>query len=275
MQELLASREGAERLDQVIGTGLLCGFDFDGTLTPIVERPEDVRMPAVILAELVTLQRLAPVAIITGRAIGDVRPRLGFEPDFLIGNHGLEGVPGARLSAAADQHRAACAAWRKQIESLLAAEYPDPGVQVEDKRFSLSLHYRHAQAPERAASQLENLLARLEPRPRIVGGKCVFNLVPQDSVDKGDALIAVMEAAGARTAIYVGDDITDEDVFRLSDGNLLSVRVERADNSSAPFYVSSFADVPRLLQTLSQKLAAFGASNWLMQSRQLGWTRNR
>lgn len=263
MQDLLNSTAGSQQLDRLVRKRLLCAFDFDGTLAPIVSKPEAARLPAHIKTELLELQRFAPVAIITGRALDDIRPRLEFEPDFLIGNHGIEGLPGADSAAAAERHLSVCAAWRKQLETLLAAEYPDPGVQVEDKRFSLSVHFRHAQAAERAQADLQPLLMSLKPTPRVVGGKCVFNLMPEDSGNKGTGMVTLIEETGASGAIYVGDDVTDEDVFNVQRDDLLSVRVQELSTSAADFFVPDLDDMPLLLQSLTKRLAAQGARNWL------------
>lgn len=264
MQNLFSSSEGLQRLERLAGQRLLCAFDFDGTLAPIVSKPEDAQLPSSLRRQLLALQLHAPLAIITGRALADITPRLGFAPDFLIGNHGLEGLPGERAAATAAYQRSVCAGWRVQLDALLAADYPDPGVQVEDKRYSLSVHYRHAQAAERAHHDLEPLLASLEPAPRLVGGKCVFNLMPPDAGDKGSALLQLVEEIGAEGALYAGDDVTDEDVFRLTRDDLLAVRVEVSETSAAPFFVPRFEDVPQLLQLLCERLAAHRARNWRM-----------
>ena len=223
----------------------------------------EIVLPDATRALLLALQRHAPVAIITGRAVADIQPRLGFVPDLLVGNHGLEGVPGARAATAAEYHRSVCAQWRHQLERLLAAEYPDPGVQVEDKRYSLSVHYRHAQAAERAQADLEPLLAGLDPAPRLVAGKCVFNLMPPGAGHKGTALEQLIEEVDARAAIYVGDDVTDEDAFRVQRQELLSVRVEHSAASAAPYFLQHIDEMAQLLQMLNERLAACGARNWL------------
>lgn len=265
MLHLLNTREGMQRLDQAIGQGLLCAFDFDGTLAPIVEQPQDARLPEPTRDQLLALQRHAPVAIITGRALADITPRLGFVPDLLIGNHGLEGVPGARAIAEAEHHRAVCTGWRMQLDKLLAAEYPDPGVQIEDKQYSLSVHYRHAQAAARAEDDLGPLLATLDPAPRLVAGKCVFNLMPPGAGNKGSALERTMEEISGRQAIYVGDDVTDEDVFRMERAEWLSVRIEPSKTSAAPYFLQHIGETPDLLRALIERLAACGACNWLAQ----------
>lgn len=265
MKHLFSTPEGMQSLDVFTAQRLLCAFDFDGTLAPIVERPQDARLPEPARAVLLELQRHAPVAIITGRAVADIAPRLGFRPDLLVGNHGMEGVPGAQAAAAAEYHRSVCAAWRAQLARLLAEAYPDPGVMVEDKCYSLSLHYRHARMPEQAKVDLEPLLAGLDPAPRLVAGKCVFNLMPPGAGNKGTALVQLIDETGADAALFVGDDVTDEDAFKVRDRQVLAVRVEASEHSAAPFFLRRMDEMMQLLQELRGRLAARGARNWLEQ----------
>lgn len=258
---LLFSETGRQRLDEVARPGLLCAFDFDGTLAPIVAQPEHARLPDEIRWHLLTLSDYAPIAIITGRSLTDIRGRLGFEPDFIIGNHGLEGVPG--WEADAGRHQALCIGWRAQLARALDAGGHDPAIRVEDKGYSLSVHYRQARDGEDAAMRLARLFAVLEPLPRVVSGKYVYNLLPQDAAHKGKALEQLMKICGARRALYVGDDVTDEDAFRLPRHEVLSVRIEHAPQSAAEFHLAQPQDVPRLLSELTERLRTGGAENWV------------
>lgn len=245
----LFSEAGRQRLQHIVRPGVLCVFDFDGTLVPITDRPEAARLPQDAIERLQALSVYAPVAILTGRSVADIRQRLGFEPIYVVGNHGLEGVPGWQPPL--EEHAAYCHGWRQVLESALAdhARY-DPNIWIEDKRYSLSVHYRAARDLPQAASRLETLFARLAPAPRVVAGKAVFNLLPQDGADKGKALEQLMIADAAASAIYIGDDITDEDVFRLRRPDVLTVRVEPAVDSEAEFFVDAHADVASILDEL-------------------------
>lgn len=249
----LFSDQGLKRLDEMVRPGLLCAFDFDGTLAPIVKLPQDARLPDDVRQRLLSLSEYAPIAIITGRSVADISQRLDFEPEFVIGNHGLEGVPG--MEARLAQHEALCARWREQLEAALREYAPDPGIQVEDKQFSLSLHYRLAQNPDDAARRLERAISVLTPPPRVVAGKCVYNLVAEDALNKGTALVQLMEITRASSAIYVGDDVTDEDVFRLKRDDVLSVRIEHAAHSAAPFFLPNREDINQLLDQLIARLS--------------------
>ena len=249
----LFSDAGMRRLDAIVRPGLLCAFDFDGTLSPIVAQPDQARLPPEVLQRLLELSGYAPLAIVTGRAVADIAPRLGFDPDYLVGNHGLEGIPG--WQARTDAYAAQCHGWKEMLSAALqdSSRY-DSGIAMEDKRYSLSVHYRHARDPVRAEAQLQELFARLEPPPRIVAGKYVFNVVPQDGADKGAALEELMRASEASGVIYVGDDVTDEDVFRLKRDDLLSVRIEQSENSDADFFVHDWQGILQLLDELLARL---------------------
>lgn len=258
----LFSDAGRQRLAEIARAGLLCAFDFDGTLAPIMQRPEQVRLPDAVREKLLHLSAHAPVAIITGRALDDIRGLLDFTPAFVVGNHGMEGVPGWEARAAV--HERHCAAWKSQLSRHLEAAPHIEGISIEDKRYSLSVHYRAAPDPELAAAFLDEVCSSLEPRPRLVAGKCIVSLVGEDAWHKGNALEALMEMAGAASAIYAGDDVTDEDVFRIKRPELLSVRVERSVASAADFFVPHAQDMERLLDDLIARLAACGARNWLL-----------
>lgn len=253
---------GVGHLDDMAGERMLCAFDFDGTLAPIVTQPEHARTPLPVLQRLSELERHAPIAVITGRSIADIGDRLGFAPDFLIGNHGMEGAPGMEAHAA--QHAAQCRQWKSVLELMLCnSDQFDPNIWIEDKTYSLSLHYRLARDQQAAESRLRQALERLQPAPRIVGGKCVFNVLPQDALDKGRALEALMQACQARYALYVGDDVTDEDVFRLGRPDILTVRIGRCSDSAARFYLNHRLDLVQLLDRLLRRLREDGAANWL------------
>ena len=260
---VLFSPAGYTRLDAIVKPGVLCAFDFDGTLSPIVALPELAMLPVEIMQQLVELSRYAPVAIITGRGLDDIRQRLGFTPDFVVGNHGIEGLPG--WEKIAEQHRAVCRLWYERLSACL--QRPgcfDPGITIENKKYSLSLHYRHARDHKEAAALLQNLFMHLVPLPRVVTGKCVFNLVPQDAADKGTALKQLMQISHARSAIYIGDDVTDEDAFRLTRGNVLTVRIECDSDTAAEFFLRRRQDMSQLLDEMITRLSAQEARNWTL-----------
>jgi trehalose 6-phosphate phosphatase len=256
MQSLFTP-EGQARLGQLIRPGVLCVFDFDGTLAPITAEPDGARMSQDILKRMIRLSSYTPIAVLTGRSVADISERLGFKPHYLVGNHGLEGIPGREADQA--QHEECCRAWRMALDQhFTGEEYADAGIFIEDKRYSLSVHYRLANDHADASRKLVGLFLQLDPPPRVVSGKCVFNLLPQGAADKGIAMEQLLQISGAASAIYIGDDVTDEDVFRLQRPDVLSIRVEHSAESAADFFIPAHDDIARLLDDLLSRLQQQG-----------------
>jgi trehalose 6-phosphate phosphatase len=134
-----------------------------------------------------------------------------------------------------------------------------PGVEVEDKSISLAVHYRAASDKRRARQAIEQAVGQLE-KCRVVAGIDVFNLVPHEAQDKGRALLRLLEESGCTSAVYIGDDVTDEDVFALEaeadPERLLGIRVGREGETRARWYVPGQKDIDDLLRLL---LSAAGA----------------
>ena len=248
------SREGIEALRRLRGRRLLAAFDFDGTLAPIALRPEQVITPPGTRAALDRLRRWCATAVITGRSRDDVLGRLGVAVDYAVGNHGIDGLPGAERETR--ECVAVSRGWLVQLRDGEALRALDAGLLLEDKGVSLSVHYRQARDPGRARAELPPLFGGLDPAPRIVTGKMVFNLLPPAAVDKGTALLRLLELAGAEAGLYVGDDVTDEDVFRLHQPDLLTVRVGRDEGSRARLYLRAPSEIPRLIDGLIAELSA-------------------
>lgn len=224
----------------------LCLFDFDGTLAPLAANPDDVWLPPAVRQQLLSLQQRVPVGIVTGRSLDDMRERLGFAPNYLIGNHGLEGVPGDRRRH--DALVAACRNWQTWLAPRLAAI--DPAIWLEDKRYSLSLHYLQAHDHAWAQAALAELIGQLTPAPRVIPGKCIVSLLPADRGDKGEAVRQLLRFTQRDTALYVGDDVTDEDVFRLPEPGIFSVRVGTDAVTAARWHIDDHAAISHLLDVL-------------------------
>lgn len=247
------SKGGLKALHAFVRPDMLCLFDFDGTLAPLVAEPAEALLPHAVQHCLHRLQQLTTVGVVTGRSLADLSPRLQFNPHYLIGNHGLEGLPGWEQRAA--EFMATCAAWREHLAHRLASM--DDGIQLEDKRYSLSLHYRHARHPRQTMQSLSDLFAQLSPSPRVIAGKYVWSLLPPGAGDKGLAVEQLIDMAQPPCTLYVGDDTTDEDVFKLRRDDLMTVRVGRAAHSAADFYIP---DKQTILALLDQLLACLTGS---------------
>jgi trehalose 6-phosphate phosphatase len=242
----LFSPEGTAAVAAVVQRSPLLAFDFDGTLAPIVDHPDDAHVPEALAAVLGAAAERWPVAIVTGRDVSDVRGRLGFAPRWIIGNHGAEDPevlvpPGAIAALRALRLRIAAAGER------LAAD----GVEVETKRLSLALHYRRAPDAGVALFAIEELLQGLGPELHRFGGKCVVNVAAIGLPDKGEALTSLVRRSGAGAAFFVGDDINDEAVFRRATPPWLTLRIGRdAPDSSAMFGLDSQEELTLALQRL-------------------------
>lgn len=249
----LFSGEGRAALARLLARPSLLGFDFDGTLAPIRTRPEDVALAPPVAAAFAALTRRLPVAVITGRAVADVSPRLAGRPRWVVGNHGAEGLPDTDPDQLARQ-ATACAAWRRQLDAMA----PLDGVWVEDKAYTLCLHYR--QAPDRAAAHrvLEARLQALTPAPHVVPGKCAFNLLPEGANDKFSAMQALAHAAGAEGVFFIGDDATDEAVFARAPRDWVTVKVGAEGDSGARFCVREQPAILQALELLLDLSASFG-----------------
>jgi len=246
------SAAGLQRIEACATNGALLAFDIDGTLAPIVDLPWDAQVPDEVQQGLRALAERALVAIVTGRAVNDARPMLGFAPRYLIGNHGAEGVPGFEQSAEAFAR--VCRAWLDELSAATELWQGVPGVALEDKTCSLAFHFRHAPDPRGAHRLLLERARKLDPAPTLFDGKHVLNLVPPGSPDKGDALRALLEHSHCKRALYVGDDVSDETAFRLHSPSVLTVRVERDPASAAELYLRHQGEIPAFLRTMERML---------------------
>jgi trehalose 6-phosphate phosphatase len=243
MKHLLAA-QGQAVLAALLRQGPLLAFDFDGTLAPIVSRPDQARISKSVAARLKALTQYLPVAIITGRAIEDVQERLGFEPHYIVGNHGAEDAefPAEQivLRQALDPMRAGLAA--------LGHMFSQMGVLVEDKGQSIAFHYRLSGHPQLARSQIADFIAGQGDLLRVFSGKMVVNVVPANAPNKADALRALVGRSSANHAFFAGDDVNDEPVFESAPASWLTVRIGRVDpRSQAMFYLYNPSEMARLL----------------------------
>ncbi len=229
MKDLLATCNRGV-LERLAAAPTLLAFDFDGTLAPIVATRTDARMRARTARLFAEVCRRYPCAVISGRAVADVRPRLAGAPvAYVVGNHGADdGVA-----------RAAAARVVARVRDAIAATVATlAGVDLEDKGASLAIHYRHAPRPAVAAAAIFAALSTAPRSIRIVGGKRVINVMARTAPHKGRALRTLVARARVTTALYVGDDDTDEDVFRGAPaGRLITVRVGARRSSAAAYYV--------------------------------------
>jgi trehalose 6-phosphate phosphatase len=224
-----------------VATGLakertLCAFDFDGTLSPIVEHPDGAVMRVRTRDLLRRLAVLYPCIIVSGRARADVLEKLnGIGVAQVIGNHGAETEGTIESDHQSNQQ---IDQWRAALELELE---PVSGVWIEDKGMSLAVHYRQS-AEKRDARRRILTAARNLKVAHVFGGKQVVNLAVNGAPNKGDALAAERDRLGCNWVLYVGDDANDEDAFALT-GNVVSVRIGLKLRSRARYYLRTQSEI--------------------------------
>jgi trehalose 6-phosphate phosphatase len=236
------SSSGHTMVADLLRSSPLLAFDFDGTLAPLVADPSTAALPSKTADLLCRLSLRFPCVVVSGRARDDVFARLqGIPVAEVIGNHGSEPwVDSVPLPAQV-------ARWLPMLTDRFGSA---PGILIEDKGCSLSIHYRHARP---RPQMLPAILAALEQLDigRLLHGKYVVNLLPVGALNKGAGLCRAVSARQRPRALYVGDDETDEDVFRLpAQAGVLGIRVGRQNGSSAPLYLRSQPEVEPLLSSL-------------------------
>ena len=201
---------------------MLVALDFDGTLAPIVERPEDAALLPRLRAPLDRLVDRADTigAIVSGRGLTDVRDRVALESIYYAGNHGFE-IEGPGVDRVHPEAESARPSLERCVESLEAALADEPGTEIEDKRWTLSIHYRRAER-EGAGDRVRSAIREhcQQPGLRVTEGKKVFEIRPDVDWDKGRATeflldVVTREVEGPLPAIFIGDDRTDEDAFAV------------------------------------------------------------
>ncbi len=244
---------------------VLLACDFDGTVSSIVLRPED----ATILPECVeALRDVAAlpsyeVAILSGRALADVRARAGLPEAFYSGNHGME-IEGPGLTIRDEAVERAQHLMVRLREALQPVVAEFSGAFVEDKGVSLSVHHR--MTPESLAPQVRERVSQVVAHAIagenviVVQGKKVLDVRLRAAWDKGAALRALVQVLSQRSGgtprlpIYVGDDATDEDAFReVNRMGGVSVLVGPAEQKTeAEYRIDSPVDVAGFLRRLTE-----------------------
>jgi trehalose 6-phosphate phosphatase len=230
-------------------SALLC--DIDGTLAPIVERPEDAAVPAPardLLEELA--RRYALVACVSGRRAAHARRMVGVDSLLYIGNHGLERLaPGSdtvMLDAgieplAANVRRFAAEQFTPELEQL--------GIALEDKEVIWSFHYRAAADEQVARTALEQVTrAAIDAGLHPHWGRMVLEIRPTEVIDKGTAVASALAGRDIAYAMFGGDDATDIDAFRqlrglVAEGALEGTVCVGVASSESPAAVIDEADV--------------------------------
>jgi trehalose-phosphatase len=227
--------------------------DYDGTLTPIVSRPELALCPSEVKRHLGKLRDLPGVslAIISGRSIEDVREKVGVSGITYVGNHGLE------IENPAGRHKKILVPARKRelkriTQNLQNSMKEIPGILFEEKGPILSVHYRNV--PQKFFDPIPQVLKKelqqWKGRWKMASGKMVFEIRPDIDFHKGEAVREILKPFRSLRLlpIYLGDDQTDEDAFRVLKGQGVSVFIGPSGFSSeADFFLRNPDEVQEFL----------------------------
>ncbi|BAX91218.1 trehalose-phosphate phosphatase [Mycobacterium shigaense] len=240
-------------------------FDFDGTLSDIVNDPDAARLVAGAGEALQELAARCPVAVLSGRDLADVRTRIGLPGIWYAGSHGFEltapdGTHHQNDAAAAaiPVLERAAAQLREQLGSI-------PGVVVEHKRFGVAVHYRNAARDHVAEVAAAVRSAGQRDALRVTTGREVIELRPDIDWDKGKTLRWVIDhlhraGSGSLTPVYLGDDITDEDAFDAVREDGIPILVRHNDDgdraTAARFALDNPARAAEFTERLARRLAA-------------------
>ncbi len=241
------------------GKSLFLFLDCDGTLAPIVDTPQQ----AVISPETKSiLKKLASnfkcrVAVVSGRSLADIKEKVGIKNIIYAGNHGFE-VEGPKIKHALGVpagYKKILSEIKRQLEAKLRGI---PGVFIEDKGFSLVMHFRLADKVQvpliKTAFQESTILYAVKNKIKAREGKKIFEVIPPLRWDKGKIVLWLLARQQALAGnkkiipIYLGDDVTDEDAFKAIKMSGLTVFVGQAGPSLAKYYLRDVAEVRVFLQ---------------------------
>ncbi len=237
-------------------------LDFDGTLSSIVERPEKAVMAGRTRNILKKISQTpgCKVAIISGRAIADLKERVGLDNIIYSGNHGLE-LSGPKIrfrTPVGRRYKDALRAIKNELREKISAI---EGAFVEDKGFSLSLHYRLADKKKvpllKTIFQEVTLVHKIRNTIKTRSGKKVFEVRPSLEWDKGKIVLFLLAREKfalpnrRNFPIYIGDDTTDEDAFKALRNKGATVFVGRPRTSEAKYYLNNTREVTQLLSRIA------------------------
>lgn len=252
-----------QQLDCIIpppGKRLAIFLDYDGTLTPIVARPDLATLSASMRETLERLSRRCPLAVISGRDLRDVMSRVGIDHIFYAGSHGFDiagpGREPLQYERGTEYLSLLDLAEQELREKLAHIE----GCLIERKHFSIAVHYRQVEPQE--VQQLKETVAEVlhrHTRLRLSKGKKVYELQPNIDWHKGKALRWLLLALELKRddviPLYIGDDVTDEDAFAaIRDDGIGILVAGKARQTRARYLLKDPQEVQRFLAALTESL---------------------
>jgi trehalose 6-phosphate phosphatase len=240
-------------------------LDYDGTLTPIVDRPEDAIISESMRDAIRGLADRCPVVIVSGRDRRVVQELMGVDDLIVAGSHGFD-IWSPAGGAIEREEGAGFGGLLDEVKERLRAETSSiEGALVEPKKTSVAVHYRLVSEEERQRVKeiVDAVLAEHPDDLKVTPGKMVYEIQPKIEWDKGKAVLYLLETLNLNredvVPIYVGDDITDEDAFEALKGRGIGIFVGRADDpevggrsTSADHVLHTTQEVERFLDTLAR-----------------------
>jgi trehalose 6-phosphate phosphatase len=237
---------------------LLVMLDIDGTLAPIALRPEAAQVPETTREILLNLCDSSKhrLAFITGRSVQDAKQLLDIPQAVYAGNHGLEIC---RQGYWQWQHPMV-AGCQTELEALAMKLTESelgkiPGLIVENKELTLSIHYREVRCGNSAfvRTKTRSILKPYQHLFRLCPGKKVLEVRPRIACNKGTAvnfIRSMLDPLGQAKVIFIGDDQTDEDAFSVLNENDIGIRVGHQASSAATYFVRDTKEVALFLRAL-------------------------
>ncbi len=237
-------------------------LDFDGTLSPIVKNPSQAKLPKAAKEILKTLAKNKKIvlAIISGRSLADIQKRVGISKIAYAGSHGLEVfLSGRRIVTNKLSRRFETQILKPVKENLAKALQPFKGVIFEDKGQILAIHYRKVSSIK--VPKLKAIFNRVtesllnKGKISLGQGKKVLELRPNLGFSKQDAVKIFEEKFKKKKrelTIFIGDDLTDEAIFKALKKPNLAIRVGKTKQSRAKYFLNNPAEVRKFLKTLAR-----------------------
>ncbi|MEA1991067.1 MAG: trehalose-phosphatase, partial [Thermodesulfobacteriota bacterium] len=241
--------------ESIKGNEMVVFLDYDGTLTPIVSRPEDAVLAEKMRDILIRLAAQCTVAVVSGRGLKDVKKKVDIDDLYYAGSHGFEIEGPDDLKMEHEKAKDFLPVLDDAEEDLIELVSDIQGAQVERKKFSIAVHYRNVEADETATvEEIVNQAIQKYPELRKSYGKKVYELRPDIDWDKGKAISWLMEVLDLELPgvipFYIGDDLTDEDAFRTLELKGTGIVVGEGSRITAARY--SLENTDRVMDFLNE-----------------------
>jgi len=238
---------------------ILSFFDYDGTLAPIAQTPQEAVIPkeAKGLLKKLSQKPNCTLAIMSGRALEDIKHVVGLKDIIYAGNHGLE-IEGPKIKFESQVSPRLKSVIRNIYEDMVSRLSKIKGVLIEDKGLAISVHYRLVD--EKDMQEFLGIFSDItEPltvrnRVTIKEGKKVYEIRPPVAWDKGKTALWLLARQQFLVGedkilpVYLGDDITDEDGFKALKKKGLTIFVGESKSSEAAYYIKNTEEVVRFMQ---------------------------